>query len=285
MNCRQVGTHPVVQFTSSPAGASEWPSELKLGLGACHVWFVFQDQARDAALLDRYRQFLTERERSGELRFHFLEDRHRYLLTRALVRTVLSLYAPISPAEWSFVANAHGRPQIANDAVSAAGLSFNVSHSGGIVMLGVSRHRAIGVDTEDIVGSRASMAMAEHFCSREEIAELRAEPGDERRSERLLEIWTLKEAYVKARGVGLSIPLDQISFSFPGSRGIDVAFDSRVQDQRDRWAFWMLRPSPDHPSAVCVASPAATTLALEVRRAIPLAMQQVLTSTITRRSE
>jgi 4'-phosphopantetheinyl transferase len=274
-----------VHSTSSPAGACEWPSELELGLGACHVWFVFQDQAKDAALLDHYRQFLTERERSGEFRFHFLEDQHRYLLTRALVRTVLSLYAPIDPAGWCFTANAYGRPEIGNDAVSAAGLSFNVSHTRGLIMMGVSRHRAIGVDIENIAPGRASMETGEHFCSREELAELRSEPDDERRSERLLEIWTLKEAYTKARGLGLSMPLEQISFSLPGSRGIEISFDERVDDHRDNWAFWQLRPSPDHQSAVCVERAGGTALALSVRRAIPLLTHQLMTSRIYRQSK
>jgi len=274
-----------VQPPSSATGACEWPAELALGLGACHVWFVFQDQGQDAALLERYRQFLTRQERSGEFRFHFAEDRHRYLLTRALVRTVLSLYAPISPWEWSFVANAYGRPEIANAAVSAAGLSFNVSHTRGLIMMGVSRHRTIGVDTENTKRSSALIEMPKQFYSRDEITELRAEPDDDRRSERLLEIWTLKEAYVKARGVGLSMPLDQISFSLPGSRGIEVAFSAGINDDRDNWAFWMLRPSPDHQSAVCVARPRGTTFALEARIAIPLVMHQAMSSAITRQSQ
>lgn len=274
-----------MQPTSSTTAAFEWPSELELGSAACHVWFVFQDQVRDAALLDRYRQLLTERERSGEFRFHFPEDRHRYLLTRALVRTVLSLYAPIGPTEWSLSVNAHGRPEIANDAMPAVGLSFNVSHTRGVVMMGVSRHRAIGVDTENVTRSPASMEMAEHFCSRNEIAQLRSELDENRRSERLLDFWTLKEAYVKARGMGLSIPLNQISLSLPGSRGIEIAFDGSVHDHRDNWAFWMLRPSPDHKSAVCVARSPGTTLALVVRSAIPLVMHQMITSAITRKSE
>jgi len=102
-------------------------------------------------------------------------------------------------------------------------------------MMGVSRHRAIGVDTENVTRSPASMEMAEHFCSRNEIAQLRSELDENRRSERLLDFWTLKEAYVKARGMGLSIPLNQISLSLPGSRGIEIAFDGSVHDHRDNW--------------------------------------------------
>ena len=275
----------MVQSTSAAIEAFEWPSELALGSAACHVWFVFQDRARDPALLDRYRQLLTERERSGEFRFHFPEDRHRYLLTRALVRTVLSLYAPISPAEWSFSTNAHGRPEIANDAMPAAGLSFNVSHTRGVVMMGVSRHRAIGVDAENVNPSPASMELADQFCSRSEIAELRAEPDDNRRSERLLDLWTLKEAYVKARGVGLSMPLDQISFSLAGDRGIEIAFDGSVEDHRDNWAFWMLGASPEHKSAVCVDTSGGRCCEPAVYSAIPLVMHQAITSAVTRQSE
>ena len=275
----------MLPVTVSTPDALKWPGELQLGSGACHVWFVFQDQARDAALLDGYRQLLTERERVGELRFRFPEDRHRYLLTRALVRTVLSLYAPIGPIEWSFSVNAHGRPEIANEAATVDGLSFNVSHTRGLVMMGVSRHGPVGVDTEHISETPASMELAAHFCSSGEIVQLRGETDDSRRSQRLLEIWTLKEAYVKARGVGLSMPLDQISFSLPGSRGIDVAFSGGINDDRDNWAFWMLRPSPNHQAAVCVARPRGTTFALEARGALPLVMHQAISSAITRQSQ
>jgi 4'-phosphopantetheinyl transferase len=271
--------------TPSASDAFQWPSELELGSAECHVWFVFQDQVRDAALLDGYRQLLTARERAGESRFHFSEDRHRYLLTRALVRTVLSLYAPIGPTEWRFSDNSHGRPQIANDATSAVGLSFNVSHTRGLVMMGVCRDRAVGVDTENVSRSPASMEMADQFCSSDEIAELRSERGDSRRLERLLEIWTLKEAYVKARGVGLSMPLSHIRFSLPGSRGIEIAFDGSVRDHRDNWAFWMLRASPDHQSAVCVAKSGGMAVALTVRSAIPLVTHQTMTSAVSRQSE
>jgi 4'-phosphopantetheinyl transferase len=275
----------LVQATSSTTDALEWPSELELASPECHVWFVFLHCVRDAALLDRYRGLLTAEERAGEFRFRFPEDRHRYIVTRALVRTVLSLYAPISPAEWSFRANAYGRPEIANDAMPGVGLSFNVSHTRGVVMMGVSRHCAIGVDTENVRRSPASMEMAQHFCSRHEMAELRSELDDDRRAERLLDIWTLKEAYVKARGVGLSMPLDQISFSLPGRRGIEIAFDGGVQDQRDNWDFWMLRPSVDHKSAVCVGRSGGKAFAPAVHSAIPLVMHQVMTSPVTRQSE
>jgi 4'-phosphopantetheinyl transferase len=273
-----------VKSNSAIANTLKWPSQLELGSAACHVWFVFQDQVRDAMLLDRYRQLLTEPERAGESRFHFPEDRHRYLLTRALVRSVLSLYAPIRPAEWSFRINAHGRPEI-DPAMPAAGLSFNVSHTRGLVMMGVSRQGAIGVDTENVSRSPASMEMAEQFCSRSEIAELRSESDDYRRLERLLDFWTLKEAYVKARGMGFSIPLDQISFSLPGSRGIEPAFDGSIHDQSDHLAFWMMCPSPDHKAAVCVSRSGGPTLELAVRSAIPLVMHQTMVSAITRQSE
>lgn len=269
---------------SAAAEDSTWPSALALDSGACDVWFVFQDQARDAALLDRYRQLLTDHERSGEGRFHFPEDRHRYLLTRALVRTVLSLYAPIGPTGWSFHVNAQGRPRIANEATSAAGLSFNVSHTRGLVMMGVSRHGTVGVDAENVRKSVVSMAMAEQFCSPEEIAALRNEPDDARRTERLLEIWTLKEAYVKARGVGLSMPLTKISVSLPGTRGIEIAFDGSIRDRAEEWTFWMLRPSPDHPAAVCVAKSGGTVPVLTVRSATPLVTHRILPTVISRQS-
>lgn len=259
---------------------------MELGPTACHIWFVFQDQVRDAALLDRYRQLLTERERAGEYRFHFPEDRHRYLLTRALIRTVLSLYAPIEPTEWSFGVNAYGRPEIAEGATPTIGLSFNVSHTAGLVMLGVSRHGAVGVDAEHLGRSPAVLELAAQFCSRSELTELRREPDDHRRSERLLDLWTLKEAYAKARGIGISLPLTRFNFSLRGSHGIEMSIEGSLPDhQPGNWAFWMLRPSPDHVATLCLANPGGVPCAVVVRHAVPLVLLQTVTAGITRQSD
>jgi 4'-phosphopantetheinyl transferase len=128
------------------------------------------------------------------------------------------------------------------------------------------------------------MEIAEHVCSCTEIADLHGEPDENRRRQRFLDYWTLKEAYVKVRGKGLSIPLNQFSFSLPASGGIEITFDGTVQDHRDDWVFWLLCASRDHKSAVCAARYGGTTLALSVRSAVPLVGQQLMPFAIVRQS-
>lgn len=181
--------------------------------GQIHLWFVFLDEIRDARLLDQYRRLLTEEERHQERRFFFAKDQHRYLVTRALLRTTLSRYAPIAPEQWSFYRNAYGRPEIANDDCRANEISFNVSHTLGLIMLAVTGKCLLGVDTENVRTRQVSPDLATHFFSRAEATALQRLPV-ELQHERFFQYWTLKESYIKARGMGLSIPLDQFSFHF-----------------------------------------------------------------------
>ena len=100
-------------------------------LDAKHIdlWCAFPAEIVDEALLQEYRGLLSEAEREQQQRFYFAKDRQRYLVTRALVRTVLSRYAPIYPEQWLFATNAYGKPYIANGAGFYNSISFNITHS------------------------------------------------------------------------------------------------------------------------------------------------------------
>jgi 4'-phosphopantetheinyl transferase len=129
---------------------------------AVHLWVAFCDEIADEDLLADYRRLLTEAERQKETRFHFARDRHLYLITRVLVRTVLSRYAAVSPQDWRFTSDPHGRPQIVNEDCTVRRISFNLSHTHGLVVLGVTCERALGVDVEHVRERRADLQSAEH---------------------------------------------------------------------------------------------------------------------------
>src|SRR6266852_4786418 len=114
-----------------------------------HLWLVFYDEIEER-LHPAYRELLNAAEKEQEQRFYFERDRRRYLITRALVRTVLSRYVPIAPKEWSFSANAYGRPEVVNAQARDEYLSFNISHTHSLIVLGVSARRALGVDVENV---------------------------------------------------------------------------------------------------------------------------------------
>src|SRR5438552_654126 len=116
---------------------------IPLSVDEIHLWLVDYEEIGDERLHAEYRELLTAKERAQEPRFYFARDRRRYLVTRALVRTVLSRYVGVEPRDWIFTANSYGRPSLMN----APGweLSFNISHTHSLIVLGVTKRRELGV--------------------------------------------------------------------------------------------------------------------------------------------
>jgi 4'-phosphopantetheinyl transferase len=245
---------------------------LDLDSNQVHLWLVFPDEIQDHALLQRYRELVSSPERMQAPRFHFPHDRHRYLLTRAAVRSVLSKYADVAPEEWQFAASSHGRPQIVNAHADATSLSFNISHTTGLIAIGVTRHNAVGVNVENMHSHPAPIDIADSYFAQEECSALRARPAD-LQSESFYRYWTLKESYIKARGLGLSIPLDQFSFHLPQDWPDEpLRFSTALPlgDDATRWRFWQLRVAGDFIAAICVARTLAGRQSLLTRKLIPL---------------
>ncbi len=227
-------------------------------------------------LLQRYRALLSPPELQAQQRFHFEKDRHRYLVTRALVRTVLSRYAPIAPQDWVFAANAYGKPSVAHSAAVAQTLSFNVSHTHDLVLVGVTRGAALGVDVESTQRG-AALDAAQAFFAPSEVADLAQLPAH-LQADRFFQYWTLKESYIKARGLGLSIGLDQFSFDLSQPGRVRLWVDPGQNDSAAHWRFWQLRPSPQHWVAVCARSQGqshhSVQPTLHMRRVVPLGADQ-----------
>ncbi|WP_166875279.1 4'-phosphopantetheinyl transferase family protein [Massilia mucilaginosa] len=254
--------------SSGPPRGAPPDAALPLDAGQIHVWLVFYQQIAGPALQAALLALLNEQERAQQLRFHFADDRLRYLATRALVRTVLSRYAPLAPADWIFTPNAYGRPAIANAHAQARTLGFNLSHTRGLIAMAVTRNRMLGVDVENLSTRQVSGGIAEHFFSPAEVAELATVP-EERRQDRFFEYWTFKEAYIKARGMGLSIPLDRFSFDFPDERQVRLSIEADLGDDAERWRFWQFRPAPGYLLALCAERLDGAPPQLTVRGAIP----------------
>lgn len=238
-----------------------------------HIWLAAYDAIIPERLLSAYRGLLTAEEKERETRFYFARDQRRYLVTRALVRTVLSRYASIPPAEWIFSANAYGRPEIANAQVGDAGLSFNISHTHSLIVLGVTRSRALGVDVENIGAREVSMDVANYYFAPTEVAALAAVPRDQQQY-RFFEYWTFKEAYIKARGMGLSLPLDRFSFRYPDDRTVEIAIQPELADDSARWQLWQFQPAPEYLVAVCAERTGTRFPSLVVRQAVPMFSEQ-----------
>jgi 4'-phosphopantetheinyl transferase len=234
---------------------------------AIHLWLTFYEEISED-ILSSYRELLSEMEKIQELRFYFATDRRRYLVTRALVRMVLSQYVSVAPEAWQFTSNAYGRPEIANAEAAESGLSFNISHAPSLIVLGITKSRALGVDVENWRSREINLGIASHFFSSQEVCALRRVPKEHQRS-RFFEYWTLKESYIKARGMGLSIPLDKFGFHYPCDDSIEICIDPELGDTSGRWQFWQLRPAADYVVAVCAERIDAKSPELVLVRTVP----------------
>jgi 4'-phosphopantetheinyl transferase len=219
--------------------------------GQVHLWLAYLDEITDARTLAEYRLLLSKGEQQKLIRFHFERDRHRFLVTRAMQRTVLSMYVDIAPSAWRFTVNDYGRPSLAAEHAGAKGINFNLSHTDGLIVMGVTRDRSVGVDVENIRTREADMEIVDRYFAPEEVQALHVLP-DEKQKQRFFEYWTLKESYIKARGMGLSIPLERFAFDLEDSEQIRLTIDPGLQECTERWFFWQLRVDHDHLTALCV---------------------------------
>jgi 4'-phosphopantetheinyl transferase len=197
------------------------------------VWIAREALLDDAALATRLDSLLAPDERERRERMALESGRRQQLLTRGLQREVLSKYAPdIAPRDWRFQRGAAGRPSLAPP-FDATGLHFNLAHTSGLVAMAVARSPHVGIDVEAI-GKRVPLPVARRYFSEREVAALFALP-EERQPLHFLRLWTLKEAYLKALGEGLSGGLDRMTFTLDAGGGIRF---ERIDDPRAaRWVF------------------------------------------------
>ena len=230
---------------AASAGAAPMP----LSAAEAHLWSARPAAFTDPAQLARLRALLTGGERARSDRYRLARDRRTGLVTRALVRVTLSRYCDVPPARWRFRANDHGRPEIASP---TSPLRFNVSHTNGLVVCLVGRGRELGIDAESPHRDRRWLDLADRFFAPAEARALRGVPAADR-PRRFLEYWTLKEAYVKARGRGLTLALSGFWFDPPASPGgIRIRFTPAVDDDPARWQFTLQRLGTGHVVATAI---------------------------------
>lgn len=150
-------------------------------------------------------------------------------------------------------------------------------------MIGIAQ-QSIGVDLENINTKRPTIEIADRYFSAREFEDLNSFPVNEQ-YERFFHYWTLKEAYIKAMGRGLSLPLSRFSFYFSGERDIKISFDPRLTDRPEHWRFWLLRAAKDHVAAVGLYNPEEINHDLEIREMTPLASDSSLPCEILRATE
>jgi 4'-phosphopantetheinyl transferase len=211
------------------------PNFLLLAPEEVHAWRARLELA--APLVERLRRTLSVEERERAARFRLPEAEARFTAARGMLRDILARYLDRDPSALRFGYGPHGKPFLVSP-VGCSGLEFNLSHSHGMALCGVTQGRQIGVDVEKIRSNADWERIAARFFSARESAMLLSLPS-ERRTEAFFRCWCLKEAYLKALGEGLSTPLASFDVSVsPGELG--------------RWALTALDIEPGHAAAVAV---------------------------------
>ena len=235
-----------------------------------HLWYALDEEIVDPRLLEQCFAVLSDEEKQRQSRFHFSRHRHQYLVTRALIRTLLSHHTDhaFPPAHWQFGENDYGRPHVTN-LPSGCALQFNISHTEKMVVIALSNDSEIGVDVEYLNKDRNFMGLAKSSFSPEEQSDL-YELDEEKRKDRFYDLWTLKEAYIKAKGMGLAIPLDQFSFSFEGEDNLRFHAQPSLAEDESLWRFWQFQSDESHHLiALACKSQHVSTRAIQIRQIVP----------------
>jgi len=223
------------------------PTDLALLSDEVHVWRALLDLP--VSRIQSLQHTLAADELRRADRFHFQKHHQRFVVARGLLRTILGCYLDIEPGQLRFCYSDYGKPSLSTPGQKA--LSFNLSHSGGLALYAVTRNREVGIDLERIRTDFEYAQIAERFFSPRENTVLRALPVS-LKPEAFFTCWVRKEAYIKARGEGLSLPLDQFDVSLaPGEPAI--LLNTRGDSQEaNRWSLRELSPGPGYAAALAV---------------------------------
>jgi 4'-phosphopantetheinyl transferase len=221
---------------------------IAIGLREVHVWRIGLTQPHE--VIQRYRKLMAANEIERADRFYFDKDRNRFTVARGVLRQLLGTYLNLDPRDVSFVYGPQGKPDLA-EPHSTSGIRFNLSHSGEIALLALSLNRDLGVDVEQIRVDFATGEIATRFFSPEECLKLEAVPADQT-ADAFFNCWTRKEAYIKARGEGLFIPLDSFEVTLAPGEEAALLQVKAGDDSFSRWHFHALHPGAGYKGALAV---------------------------------
>jgi 4'-phosphopantetheinyl transferase len=224
------------------------PQNLTLDLGEIHVWRV--SLAQTPSCLQSLQQTLSTDECTKAEAFRFPKDRSQFIVSRGALRAILSRYLNLNPRILRFDYNPYGKPSL----IAAQGgniLRFNLSHSRTMALIAITKNRDIGVDIEGINPNFPCLEIAEKFFSPLENSVLRSLP-EHLQLTAFFTCWTRKEAYIKAVGKGLSIPLNQFDVSLAPGEPAALLNVEENPEEASKWSLIELIPSSDMVAAIAV---------------------------------
>lgn len=216
-----------------------------------HLWMVDPEQPGAEQLQRQFERVLSPEEQARGQRYVFQSDRQLYIAAHGLLRTALSRYRPVAPEAWRFTADAYGKPRIESPWAHAE-LRFSLTHTRGLAAVAVCGNCEVGVDAEAVSRALDWQTIAERYFAPQEVAGLAGLPPAAR-PRAFFQYWTLKEAFLKACGKGLSLPLDSFWFTLETPDSCQVHFAPQLAERPDLWQFFISRSAADHQLAVAVS--------------------------------
>ena len=226
----------------------ETQSKKILKANEVHIWSARLDVTE--ARLKKWQLFLSPDEIQRAYRFHFAKDQNHFIVARGVLRKILSYYMDKQPYEITFEYNKYGKPFIEHDRDSVP-LRFNLSHSYGMSVYAIAAGRKVGIDIEYIRENFSDMEIAERFFSPDEVAVLKSLPKKLQKQAFFL-CWTRKEAFIKAKGKGLSIPLDQFDVSLAPEQSAKLLKTKYDRLDASRWTLIDIGLFPGYAAALAI---------------------------------
>jgi 4'-phosphopantetheinyl transferase len=224
------------------------PGALALPPDEVHLWRI--DLERLAAEEARWQRILSEDELARAKRFHFSRDRQKFSATRALLRTILGKYVGCRPETIVFRYSQKDKPLL-QSSPGASPVEFNVSHSGSRALLAFARGREVGVDIELVRSNLDYESLARRYFSLAEQKQLAAIEAPEK-CKGFFRCWTRKEAYIKANGAGLSLPLDGFDVSLKAGEQNALLATRPDGGESARWSLREIEIGDGYEAALCV---------------------------------
>ncbi len=245
---------------------------LQLSQNSVDIWVSFSDRVAFKGF-ERYIDLLSDEECERYKAFRFEWQRREFFNSRIGIRWVLSQYIECEVFEWTFLKNKFGKPYV-NAAIP---IKFNISHSGGLVVFAITLGREVGIDTENFIEQDINLNIAKRFFAREEADRLKRQSFSVRQRS-FYEYWTLKEAYAKAKGEGMNIPLDMTCFLIDEKGGENwVVFKDKTTEN---FEFFQWYPSTSHVLSLALWGEAVSKTSITVRECMPLCTKKVLHSNL-----
>ena len=205
------------------------------------VWYLSIDESMDISEARTCLDILSDHEKKRYERFRFERDRVLFLLSHAMLRVVLSQYAEIAPQDWLFESSQSGRPELTGSCANTR-LRFNLTHTRGMAACIVTENVDCGIDLEQLQRQSSMTGIAEKMFSSAENLTLQQVAATDK-SCLFYSFWTLREAYLKACGTGLTVPTRNFSFDLSNRENITVSFSEGINDCAEHWHFSLYSPT------------------------------------------